>query len=165
MRRLLLLALAAGPLVGCAGRETLLLDHRSGTTGRPHCTTVRDPFGGAGLVITGEFIGDGHNKTTFLNKDGFFVVPPEWRGSVVLRIAVRGSRKLRIALVSERGKLKSYRPELPAEGRWCEVVLPLRHISSTIRPGEKIVDITIWQVESDKEGALYVDRALLRVDH
>jgi len=139
-----------------------LFDAQGGTTSRPHCHTVDDPFGGTGKVITGEVVEKDYNKTTFLNGKGFFVVPPGWKGSVVLRVAVRAERKLRVALVSESGPLKSYYPELPAEGKWCEVVLPLRELSAKIKAGEKIVDISVWQLGGGKAGGLYVDHALLR---
>lgn len=156
-------------LAGCAALTPdgapldgeLLLDHASGTTGRAHCTVVADPFGNGGQVIEGERLEDGRHKTSFFNDNGFFAVPGEWNGAVVARLAVRGSRKLRIALVSETGKLKSYYVDAPGAGRWCELRLPLPHISGRIQPGGKIVDISIWQLTGRRPGGLFVDRIWL----
>ena len=147
---------AAGP----AGR--LLLDYASGTTGRAHCTVVDDPFGGSGKVIFGEVVEKGYNKTSFFNRNGFFVVPPEHRGEVVLRYAVRKTRQMRVALVSESGNLRSYYFEASGLGAWQEAVLPLGRLAGKVLPGEKIVDISIWQQGGGTEGGLWVDRAVFR---
>lgn len=140
----------------------LLLDHASGTTGRAHCTVVDDPFGGSGKVIFGEVVGKGYNKTSFFNRNGFFVVLPEYRGEVVLRYAVHKERRMRVALVSKSGQLRSYYFEAPALGTWNEAVLPLERLKGKVQPGEKIVDISIWQQGGGKEGGLWVDRVVLR---
>ena len=158
----LLIVLAAGCAGPSFGFEEQLLDYQSGTTGRAHCTVINDPFGGNEKVVLGELVEKGSNKTGFFNSEGFFAVPDEWKGRVVVRLAVKGSQKLRIALVAKGGKLKSYYVDAPVAGEWCDLVLPLTHISSKIQPGEKIVDISIWQLEGAKTGALYVDRVSLR---
>ncbi|MFW6158469.1 MAG: hypothetical protein ACOC8E_03840 [Planctomycetota bacterium] len=173
MFRRIAVALVALGLTGCGAlapdtddeagpvRRTLLIDHASGTTSRAHCTVVADPFGDGGNVIEGERLEDGRHKTSFFNDNGFFVVPDEWDGVVVARLAVRGSRKLRIALVSETGKLKSYYVDAPGAGRWCELRLPLPHVAGRIRVGEKIVDVSIWQLAQGRPGGLFVDRIWL----
>jgi hypothetical protein len=159
--------LLAGLIAGCAssspfGFEEKLLDYQTGTTGRAHCTVVSDPFGGDGKVVVGELVEKGSNKTGFFNNEGFFAVPDEWKGRVVVRLAVKGSEKLRIVLVAKGGKLKSYYVAAPAAGEWCDLVLPLTHISAKIQPGERIVDISIWQLDGGKAGALYVDQMSFR---
>jgi len=156
--RLAVIAGFAVLLAGCSAPDTLLLDDRSGTTGRAHCSVVADPFGGKGQVIFGEVVEKQHNKTSFFNTNGFFVVPPEWAGAVVLRYAVRKERHIRVVLVSETGKLKSFHFDAPALETWCEQRLELRRVSGRIRPGEKIVDISIWQQGGGKAAGLWVDR-------
>ena len=143
-----------------AGR--LLLDSQSGTTSRAHCTNVDDPFGGGGKVIHGEVVEEGKNKTTFLNGKGFFAVPPEWRGEVVVRYAVRKEATLRIALVSADGVVKSYYFTAPKLETWCEAVLPLKALEGKDKPGDKITDISVWQQGGGKEAGLWVDRVTLR---
>ncbi len=163
MKKRSIVAVLAGLLTGCAAHETLLFDVNHGTTARPHCTVVDDPFGGTGKVVVGEPVGKNANKTTFINGKGFFAIPPEWGGSVFIRLAVRGSRKLKVQMVAKGRRPKSYYPELPAEGKWCEVELPIRNVSDRARPGDKVVDFSIWQLDGGKEGALYVRDARLRL--
>jgi hypothetical protein len=143
--------------------RTLLVDFQGGTTGRAHCTVVQDPFGCRDKVILGELVDaeKGWNKTSFFNDDGFFAVPPDWQGEVLLRFAVRGERRMRVALVSDKGRLKSYYFDAPRLDRWVEVALPLDHVSGRIHPGEKVVDISIWQMGGGADAALYVDRLRL----
>jgi len=163
MKKRSIVAVLAGLLTGCAAHETLLFDVNHGTTARPHCTVVDDPFGGTGKVVVGEPVSKNANKTTFINGKGFFAIPPEWGGSVFIRLAVRGSRKLKVQMVAKGRRPKSYYPELPAEGKWCEVELPIRNVSDRARPGDKVVDFSIWQLDGGKEGALYVRDARLRL--
>jgi len=163
MKKRSIVAVLAGLLSGCAAHETLLFDVNHGTTARPHCTVVDDPFGGTGKVVVGEPVGKNANKTTFINGKGFFAIPAEWEGSVFIRLAVRGSRKLKVQMVAKGRRPKSYYPELPAEGKWCEVELPIRNVSDRARPGDKVVDFSIWQLDGGKQGALYVRDARLRL--
>jgi len=162
MERLLIVALAAGLLAGCASQDTLLFDVDGGTTARPHCTVVDDPFGGPGKVLVGEPVEKNANKTTFINSKGFFAIPPEWGGSVFIRLAVRGSRKLKVQMVAKGCRPKTYRFELPVEGRWSEVELPVRNASDRTKPGDTVFDVSIWQLDGGKQGRLWVDRAVLR---
>jgi hypothetical protein len=147
-----------------ASTGQLLLDAERGTTSRVHCFTVDDPFGGRGKVVHGEVVEEGKNKTTFLNSRGFFVVPPEGAGKVVLRYAVRKERSLRVALVGERGNLKSYYFQAPAENTWCEAVMPLKDLAGKVNAGEKVVDISVWQQGGGKDAGLWVDRITLHLD-
>ena len=163
MKKRSIVAVLAGLLSGCAAHETLLFDVNHGTTARPHCTVVDDPFGGTGKVVVGEPVGKNANKTTFINGKGFFAIPAEWEGSVFIRLAVRGSRKLKVQMVAKGRRPKSYYPELPAEGKWCEVELSIRNVSDRARPGDKVVDFSIWQLDGGKQGALYVRDARLRL--
>ena len=105
--------------------ERVLLDHDSGTTSRAHCTVVADPFGGTGKVIFGEVVEKGYNKTSYFNRNGFFVVPPAWRGEVIVRYAVRKERSMRVALVSKDGALRSYYFDAPQLEQWCEQFGPV----------------------------------------
>ena len=118
IKRLLIAALLAGLPAGCASRGTPLFDAHSGTTARPHCTVVDDPFGGPGEVVTGEPVGKNANKTTFINDKGFFAIPPEWEGVVFVRLGVRGSRRIKVQMVAKGRRPKSYYFELPAEGTY-----------------------------------------------
>ena len=163
MKKQLIGAAAVVLLGGCASQETLLFDVAGGTTARPHCTVVADPFGGTGKVVVGEPVENDANKTTFINAKGFFVIPPEWAGSVFIRLGVRGSRKLKVQMVAQGRRPKTYRFELPTEGTWCEVELPIRNVSDRAKPGDTVFDFSIWQLGGGRDGRLYVDRAMLRV--
>jgi len=163
IKRLLIAALLAGLPAGCASRGTPLFDAHSGTTARPHCTVVDDPFGGPGEVVTGEPVGKNANKTTFINDKGFFAIPPEWEGVVFVRLGVRGSRRIKVQMVAKGRRPKSYYFELPAEGKWCEVELPIRNLSDRAKPGDKVVDFSIWQLDGGRNGALYVRGARFRL--
>ena len=161
MKKRSIVAVLAGLLSGCAAHETLLFDVNHGTTARPHCTVVDDPFGGTGKVVVGEPVGKNANKTTFINGKGFFAIPAEWEGSVFIRLAVRGSRKLKVQMVAKGRRPKSYYPELPAEGKWCEVELPLAGTEKRIAAGAKVNDITVWHLDKSEGTVLYIQSARL----
>jgi len=164
--------LAAGVLLaGCwlapgggarpAAGDQLLVDAAGGGTSRIHCRNVPDPFGGGGQVIAGELVEKDMHKTTFLHKEGFFAIPALGRADLVVRLAVKGERKVRIALVNDQGTVKSFYRELPEENRWITLRLPLEDVLAKLPAGEKIVDLCIWQLGGGKPAGLYVDRLLL----
>jgi hypothetical protein len=141
--------------------DRLLIDAGGGGTSRVHCRNVPDPFGGGGQVIAGELVEKDMHKTTLLHAAGFFAVPGGGRADLVVRLAVKGERKVRIGLVNDQGTVKSFYRELPEENQWIALRLPLEDVLGKLPAGEKIVDISIWQLGGGKSAALYVDRLLL----
>jgi len=160
-------------LVGCHGvtrppalevpgaKTTFLFDAVEGATRRLHFEAVPDPFGGPGTVARGTAGLHGGQKLVFLNDRGFFAMPADATGrSVVIRMAVRGQRSVRIALVAK-GKGFSYRATLPAEGKWCDVEVPLSSAGNRVPAGAKIVDVTLFGSDPSPGAALYVHSAVL----
>jgi hypothetical protein len=167
-----MLVLAAGALAGCGGRSvtgTLIVDTagRQWTT-RVHVKDVADPFAASpppALVMRGEpGGGEGEptaNKMTFASRGGFFQMPATGECELVLRVAAVRLTKLRV-VVSGRDPdgYKTYRIELPAEGRWCELAIPLNRERNL--PGSTVDDITLFQSGADKAARLYLDSIRLR---
>jgi len=168
-----MLMLAAGALAGCGGpimTETLILDtagHQWST--RVHVKDVADPFPSAeppATVMLGR-PGGGEseptvNKMTFATGRGFFKVPEAGECELVMHVAVTKLTKLRVVVSGRDPKgYKTYRVELPAEGRWCELAIPLDPARN--QPGSTVDDITIFQSGADKTAKLYLDRIRLRV--
>ena len=138
----------------------LLFDARTGCTGRSHFTLVADPFGGREKTGRGDAGAKGRQKMVFLDDDGFFAMPADpGDRAVVVRLAVKGARDLRVMLVAgeEHG---TYLRRLQAEGKWVDLRLPLSE-ARAISAGAKVVDITIWQMDTGKGNALYVQKAWL----
>jgi hypothetical protein len=143
-----------------AGR--LLFDAERGFTWRNHFKIVAEPFGGRGKVYRARAGSDGRLKLTIVNKKGFFSVPPGAdRWEVLLRLAVRGGRKLKVAVVGQGGRVVQCRLTAAAEGRWCTVRLPLGRAAGRIPAGTKVVDVTIWQQDGDRRPAMFVRSARL----
>ncbi len=144
---------------GAAG--ALLFDALTGCQERSHFVLIDDPFGGREKAGRGTRGAGGLQKMVLLNDRGFFAMPPDREGkAVVIRLAVRGRRELRILLVAGGSQSADYRRTLPAEGRWCDVELPLLE-ARRVPSGAKIVDITIWQQDTAPQAVLYVQKAWL----
>jgi hypothetical protein len=122
---------------------TLLFDAAGGADWRNHVKVVSDPAGGAGLTLLGERVSRDSCQMTFTKQSGFFTVPAEMRGAVVLRLLVQGEAQIRVALVAG-PKIKSYYRLPPATNAWCEVVLPLSEAGGKLAPGDRVNDITLW---------------------
>ena len=138
----------------------LLFDTQTGCTERSHFTLVADPFGGRAKVARGDAGTRGRQKMVLLNDRGFFAMPAQPADkAVVLRLAVQGARDVRVMLVAgaEHG---SYLRTLAAEKEWIDLELPLAE-ARAISPGAKVVDITVWQMDTGKGNALYVQGAWL----
>ncbi|MCX7591875.1 MAG: hypothetical protein N2255_09640, partial [Kiritimatiellae bacterium] len=151
---------AGGPSPQAA--EVRLFDARTGTTWRNHVRIVPDPVGDAGDVLVAERVAKDRCQMTFVNDKGFFTMPKDSRGSVVLRLLVKGKGRIRVALVSGE-RIKSYYRTPPAESQWFEIELPLAEMEGKIPPGEPIRDITVWLL--NPEGATTLDEdALLYLD-
>ena len=136
----------------------LLFDAHTGCTGRGHFTLVADPFGGPSKAGRGDAGAKGRQKMVFLNDQGFFAMPADpGERAVVIRLAVKGAREVRVMLVAgeEHG---TYLRTLDAEGKWIDLKLPLAE-ARAISPGAKVVDITIWQMDTAKDNVLYVQGA------
>ncbi len=150
-----------------AGGARLLVDHATALSFRNHVRTTPDPAGGPGTVLMSDSESRSEHQMVFQQKAGFFLVPREHSGAVVARVYVRQERRVRVALVAG-DRLKSYYLQVPEEGRWCDLVLPLTHVASKIPAGGKIDDITLWQLppEGSKEmkpGAeFYLERLSFR---
>ena len=148
---------------GCGGPagEGLLFDALTGCKERSHFLLIDDPFGGSARAGQGTRGARGRQKMVLLNADGFFAMPADRAGkAVVIRLAVKGKRDLHILLVAGGGGSAGYRRTLPAEGRWCDVELPLAR-AGRIDAGARIVDITIWQQDTAPSAVLYVQKAWL----
>jgi len=124
-------------------KDRLLVDHATKLSFRNHVKPVPDPAGGAGTVLVGERVSKTEHHMVFEQKDGFFKVPEGHRGAVVARVLVRQERRVRVALVAGE-KLKSYYLQVPEEGQWCDLVLPLENLKAKIPAGETINDISMW---------------------
>jgi len=162
------ISLAAGCMTARTGGEDrgrLLFDAVVGTTFRNHVRPVADPVHGDGIVLLGERVSGDRCQMTFVNRDGFFVVPEGHTGRVTVRVLVRGEGRIRIALVSRR-KLRSYYFDAPPPGQWTELELPLTHVEGRIEEGSPVNDITMWLLSSakgeplEKNAAVYFDRAV-----
>jgi hypothetical protein len=157
----------AAPAGGKSVTERLLVDQAAQLSFRNHVKTVPDPAGGPGTVLAADRVSRGDHQMVFNQEAGFFVVPEDYRGAVRLRVLVRAERRLRVALVAA-GRIRSYYLDVPEEGRWCDLELPLRNLEGKIAPGQTIDDITIWLkcAEGQKElrpgSALYLDRITFR---
>ena len=152
---------AADPWADRPG-AVLLFDATRGATQRNHFEPVRDPYGGRAKVGRGTWGAQGGQKMVLLNDAGFFAMPADAAGhSVIIRLALRGQRDLRFVLVGEGGKGITYRRTVPAEGRWCDIELPLSEAAGRITPGEKVVDITVMQFDPSEQAVLYVHSAVL----
>lgn len=158
MRALHFLVAALVALAGCragAGgggsmKEQLLVDHAVKLSFRNHVKPVPDPAGGGGTVLVGERVSKTEHHMVFEQKPGFFKVPEGHKGAVVARVFVRGERRVRVALVAGE-KLKSYYLQVPEEGKWCDLVLPLEHVKAKISAGETVNDISLWLLGAEGE--------------
>ncbi len=138
----------------------LLFDAHTGCGQRNHFILIDDPFGGPEQAGKGTAGAKGLQKMVLLNGEGFFAMPADPEGqAVVIRLAVKGKRDLRVLLVAG-DQHASYRPTLPAEGTWCDIELPLAR-ARRIHAGRKIVDITIWQQDTSDAAVLYVQKGWL----
>lgn len=112
-----------------------------------------EPAGGVGTPTP--------RKMTFLCKDGFFSVPASGAPELHMTIGVVGLRKIHVYVGGRDPKgHKRYCLELPAEGCWCEVVIPL--LLDRNKPGSTIEDITIFQVGEQAGAGLYLKKIVLR---
>jgi len=176
MRRMAMIAMCAvgaAALVGCGRaastaswadrpKAVLLFDAMGGATERFHFSQVPDPYGGSDTVGKGTWGAQGGQKMTTLNKAGFFAMPADARNySVIVRLALRGKRDLRFVLVDDAGKGVSYRRTAPEEDRWCEIELPLSQAVGRIKPGRKVVDITVMASDPSEDARLYIHSAVL----
>jgi hypothetical protein len=150
-----------------ASGDRVLFDSSGGSTYRNHVKAVPDPAGGAGTVLVAERVAKDSCQMTFVKDGGFFAVPQDYEGNVVLRILVQGKVRLRVAMVSGE-KLKSYYRELVGKNEWIEIALPLSDLRDKIPTGDRVNDITLWLLAPekgavlDKDARLYLDRAVLR---
>jgi hypothetical protein len=147
------LALTAGALglVGCAltqprnagtANGLLLFNAAGGTSWRNHVTPVPNPAG-SGDVLQAERVERHRFQMSFIQKDGFFVMPDPLRGAVRLRLLVQREGRIRVALVSG-AKIKSYYQSPPVTNQWFEMTLPLAEAAGRLAPGDRINDITLW---------------------
>lgn len=154
----------AHPPSDAAAAGTLLFDAAGGSDWRNHVKVVSDPAGGTGSALLGERVSRDSCQMTFTRQQGFFAVPAEMRGAVVLRLLVRGEAQIRVALVSG-AKIKSYYRPPPATNRWCNLVLPLSEAEGKLAPGDRVNDITLWlkppagRSDLAPEAGFYLDRA------
>ena len=169
--------LLAGCMPGGTGKvqtkDQLLFDAGTKLSFRNHVKPVLDPAGGKRIhmVLVGERVSKTMHHLVFMKKGGFFTVPEGHKGAVVVRLFVRKERRVRIALVAGK-KLKSYYLQVPAEGEWCELVLPLKHIEKKIAAGQAVNDISIWLLGAklpsgkpaklEKGSKIYLDRVSFR---
>jgi len=150
-----------------AGGLRLLVDHATTLSFRNHVRATPDPAGGPGTVLMSNSESRSEHQMVFQQKTGFFPVPQDHSGAVVARVFVRQERRVRVALVAG-DRLKSYYLQVPEEGQWCDLVLPLTHVASKIPAGAKVDDITLWQLPAEdsremKAGAeFYLQRLSFR---
>jgi len=148
-------------------RDMLLVDHATELSFRNHVKPVPDPLGSGGTVLVGERVSKGEHHMVFEQKTGHFKVPEGYRGALVVRVLVRQERRVRVAVVSGE-KLRSYYQEVPAENRWCDLVLPLENLRGKIEPGDTVSDLSLWLkppegVKELKPGSeFYLERIVLR---
>jgi hypothetical protein len=153
---------AAGGPWASTPHAALLFDATGGATQRNHFELVADPFGGRDMVGRGTWGAHGGQKMVLLNDAGFFPMPANadaW--SVMIRLALQGQRDLRFVLVGAGGRGVGYRRSVPAEGKWCNVALPLSEAAGRIRRGVNVVDITVMQSDPSERAVLYVHSAVL----
>jgi hypothetical protein len=176
MRVGLVVAAAALVAAGCRPRGEIrvqelgrtLFDVSGGTTWKNHVTAVPDPGGSGRTVWYGEKVSPTSQKMSFVNSGGFFAIPDGYRGKVVLRLWVSGSRRVRVAMTGRR--TRSYYLGAPGEGHWFDLELPLEHLRGKLVEGEKVGDITVWlQPPADGENLpvgsrLLMDKAMLLPD-
>jgi len=163
MRHAILTVIAGALLAGCGtGDCRLLLDARAGCSGRNHFVLVDDPFGGSEQAGRGTGGANGLQKMVLLSERGFFAMPSDREAwEVVIRLAVKGERGVRVMLVAGEKGHASYHRTLDAAGRWCDLQLPLTG-TRRIPEGARIHDITIWQKDTGPDAVLYVQKARLR---
>ncbi len=153
-----------GSAVKKATKDTPVFDVETGFSFKNHFKKSADPFGDSALVFQ---TADKHKKMTFIQKDGFFAVPAGHRGTLVLSVLLQKARRLKVAVVGEKGR-KSYYLEVRQEGLWTEVSLPLSDLKGRVAEGVKIKDITVWLKPGKKgeklpaEAQLFLRKAVLR---
>jgi len=158
---------SSGPGKDLAMGEKLLVDHATKLSFRNHVKPVPDPLGGGGTVLVGERVSKTDHHMVFEQKAGHFVVPEDYRGALVVRVLVRQERRVRVAVVSG-SKLKSFYQDVPAENRWCDLVLPLENLRGKLGTGDVVTDLSCWlkapegAAELKAGSEFYLDRIVLR---
>jgi len=158
---------AQPPRAAAPGAGELLFNAAGGADWRNHVQVVPDPAGGPGQALLGERESANRCQMTFTREKGFFVVPENLRGAVVLRLLVQGEGEVKTAVVAG-AKLKSYYRSLPETNRWCDLVLPLSGAAGKLAPGDRVNDITLWlnpvagKTILPKESKFYLERATFR---
>lgn len=161
------LCLAAGCRISRSypAPQLFLFDTVKGTTWVNHVKLVPDPLNNKRQAFLGERESANRCQMTFYNEKGFFNIPHDMSGAVVLNLLVQHEGKVTVALVSDK-KLKKYHRYPAATNAWCEIVLPLAEAVGKLEPGDKIKDVTIWLNPSDgqktlpKESFIYFDKAM-----
>ena len=139
----------------------LLLDAALPEQIRLHTSVAPDPFGSAGPVLLSDKGLHDEQKMGFVSASGIFTVPTNSTGqSLVFRLAVHGPTGVRIVFSGKSGSF-SYRTSLSAEGRWCDVAVPLAIIAERLGKGATVDDITLFQKDPSHKGMLYLQHAML----
>lgn len=177
---LCLLGLSTGMLTGCGAstpqasassagiqipgaKTTVVLDAAIAKQQRGQIPVAPDPFGNSGLVVRSDKAHHDEQKICFVSGEGLFVVPADPAGqSVVFRLAAQGPLGVRIVFSTKNGSV-SYPVTLAAEEKWFDVAVPLPAIADRLGKGEKVLDITLFQLDLTKHGTLYLHSAVLAV--
>jgi len=118
---------------------------------------VADPFGDKGNALKA---GRGHHEEQQMVLSGqeFFKVPAaaDRAGqTLVFRLAVNGPRSVRIVFTAK-DKSVSQTVNLPEEGKWCDVEVPMAAIGERLGDGAAVVDISLFQKDAAGTGSLFL---------
>ncbi len=158
MYRILIPAAVLCLLAGCNGgdkataetpkREAkVVFDINTAFSFKNHFKKSTDPLGTTVVFQTA----DRARKMTFVQRGGFFTIPADHKGKVVLELLLQDARKVTVVMVGASKKSKSFHPGPQVEGKWFDLALPLADMKEKLAEGEKVVDITVW-IKPDQKG-------------